>query len=210
VAGDVVRLQNTGVIGLIDGMDFSIIEAGDNAPNAYTFSLDLFGLPNGTGGTFRRVRRDRHYPRKRFIVPLDGNAGITQATNAVVSCSVPHDFTVGERVTLRVANEFGMREANNKSATVLSTTDFTVTLDLDTTGFNPFVFTAATLLNAKATPPQIIPSGTTPSPGANPPIVPTQSASDDRDEVILSMGSEVITGINQVYDWMAYKYDETI
>lgn len=73
------------------------------------------------------------YPELAYITD------ITQALNGVITFSADHDFTIGEIIGLRVAPAFGMIQLNNKEVRIVSTTSDTVTIDVDTNTFNPFI-----------------------------------------------------------------------
>lgn len=73
------------------------------------------------------------YPQLAYIT------NITQASPGVITFSGDHDFTNGEIIGLRVGQEFGMIQLNNKEVRVISTTSDTVTIDIDTRPFNPFI-----------------------------------------------------------------------
>ncbi len=88
------------------------------------------------------------YPRYSYIT------GITLGVETVVQFDVDHDFTDGEIVSLRVSRPYGTVELNNVSARVLSHTDMTVTLELNSQNLTPFVYPASGL----NTPPVIVPS----------------------------------------------------
>lgn len=64
---------------------------------------------------------------------------ITNAQYAVVTFSDDHSYVDGEIVSFRVSRDSGMWEINNKQARVLSHTDDTITVELDTSSFTPFV-----------------------------------------------------------------------
>jgi hypothetical protein len=122
--------------------------------------------------------------------------------------SVAHDFTVGEKVTLKVPSQYGMTEANNKTATVTAVTTYTVTLDLDSSGFTAFALPDSATYAAGVTPATIIPAGSGPFPSGNPPYVSTDAAFDSRNQYQIVMGSNVITSTSAVYDWVAYRFDK--
>jgi hypothetical protein len=206
VDGDVVRLVNTTGMLQVSGYEFEV----NNVVADTTFELNLDAsnfAAAATDGEFRLILPSKFYPRRRFIVPLDGNAGITQAANAVVSLSVTHDFTVGEKVRLKVPSAYGMGEANDKLASVLAVTQYTVTLDLDTSGFSAFAIPTSADYAAGLTPAQLLPAGAGPEQGANPPGVPSDAAYDNRNQYQIVMGSNIITSTEAVYDWVAYKFD---
>lgn len=75
----------------------------------------------------------------RFVPRIAEVVDITQAVNPVVTLASIHDFVIGEILSFRVSKEFGMFEMNNKEAKVLAHDDFTVTIDLETTTFSPFI-----------------------------------------------------------------------
>lgn len=89
-----------------------------------------------------------NYPGFRYIT------GISNAQFAVVTTATDHFFTDGEIVSLRVSQPYGMVEINNKQVKVLSHTSNTITLDIDSSNFNAFLFPVAGL----NTPPVVVPS----------------------------------------------------
>lgn len=75
-----------------------------------------------------------------FYPTFDYIANISNSLLGVLTFFAPHTFTPGEVLSLRVTPEFGMIELNNQEVKVLSATTNTVTIDVDTTNFIPFVF----------------------------------------------------------------------
>lgn len=155
VAGDVVRLVNITGAQQLGGFDFTV---GHNTLTANTFSLDYMSqIVAGTTGSWRKINYDPlFYPRRRYITK------ITQAAQAVVTMSVKHGYTVGQKVRLRVPAAYGMTEMNGLQATIVAvdttvTTGNSITLDVDSTAFAAFAFplTAATPF----TPAEVIPFG---------------------------------------------------
>lgn len=86
------------------------------------------------------------YPRYALI------ENITQALNAVVTFAADHDYTDGEILSFRVSIPYGMRQINNQQARVLSHTDDTVTIDLDTTQYFTFVLASNQQMPAMTVP----------------------------------------------------------
>lgn len=205
--GDVVRLDSTTAMLEIAGYDFEVTAITANTSVTLNFDGQNEAAA-ATAGNVRLLVQGQHYPRRRFIVPLSGAAGITQAASAVVSTSVAHDFTVGEKVRLKVPSAYGMTEANNEVATVTAVGTYTVTLDLDASGFSAFSLPTSAVYAAGVTPAEIIPAGAGPYPSGNPPYVSTDAAYDNRDQWQIVMGSNIITSTSAVYDWIAYKYDK--
>lgn len=74
-----------------------------------------------------------------FYPALSYITWITKEKNAVVTFSEDHDFTDGEFISFRVDRSAGMFEINNRRGRVLSHTDSTVTVDIDTTTWNEFI-----------------------------------------------------------------------
>jgi hypothetical protein len=138
-AGDVVRLTNVAGAPQLGGLDFTV---GNNTLTGGTFSLDYMAQLSvaGTTGSWRKINfQPQFYPRHRVI------SAITQASQAVVTMTVTHGFTVGQEIRLVVPEACGMVEANGLKAriTAVSTANNTITLDLDTTTFTAFSFPLA-------------------------------------------------------------------
>lgn len=205
--GDVVRMTETTGMLQIAGYDFEVTAVVANT----SITLNFDGQNEAAAATAGNVRLfipNAMYPRWRYIVPLSGAAGITQATSAVVSTSVAHDFTVGEEVSLRVPSAYGMSEANNQKATVTAVGTYTVTLDLDTSAYTAFVMPDSATAAAGVSPAVIVPSGSRPTPNANPPGVSVDPAFDNRNQWQIEMGSNVITSTSATYDYWVYKADD--
>ena len=75
-----------------------------------------------------------------FIPSYSLISDISQEQHAVVTFTDDHEFTVGEIVSFRVSQPYGMVEMNNRQATVADTTSDTITVPIDTTNFNAFVY----------------------------------------------------------------------
>lgn len=155
VAGDVVRLIN--VVGgqQLGGMDFTV---GYNTLTSGTFSLDYMStIAAATTGSWRKISFNPiFYPRRRTIT------AITQASNAVVTLSVTHQYVAGQKVRMVVPAACGMVEMNGLQATIVSvntttTSGNTITLDIDSSAFTAFTFplTAAVPFS----PAEVVPMG---------------------------------------------------
>lgn len=88
-------------------------------------------------------------PRFRYI------SGITNAQYAVITFTATHDFVVSEIVSPRVSKPFGMVEINNLRGKVLAVDSLTITIDIDTTFFTPFIYPVTT----ENAPPVCVPVG---------------------------------------------------
>lgn len=219
--GDVVRLTETTGMLQIAGYDFTVDAVTTNT--SVTIQLDAQNFAAAaTDGNVRLIIPGRQYPRWRYIVPLEDAAGITVATQAVVTTSVNHDFTVGEIVSFRVSSAFGMDEINNRQGKILSVGNMTegavytpaltgpfnaFKVDIDTSGFSAFAFPTSAIAAAGISPAIVVPVGAGAYPSASNPYVPTDAAFDNRNKWLITMGSNVITSASAVYDWVAFKYD---
>lgn len=75
-----------------------------------------------------------------FIPNLQYISNITQSQSAVVTFLEDHNFTVGEWISFRVPPPNGMIQLNNQKALILSITPTTVTIEVDTLQFYPFIY----------------------------------------------------------------------
>ena len=96
----------------------------------------------------------RLVPRRRFITD------ITNSQYATVTFSEDHDFVNWEIVSFRVSPPYGMFEINNLQSSVISHTSNTITVDIDTTFWTPFIYP----VSGKNSPPVCVPSAS----GVNP------------------------------------------
>lgn len=141
VAGDIVRIINTTGAQQLGGFDFTV---GHNTLTTGTFSLDYMSqlALAGTTGSWRRIKFEpQFYPRHRIITKA------TQASSMVVTMSVTHGFTVGQKVRLVVPAAYGMVEADQLLGTITAidttvTTGNSITLDIDSSSFTAFAFPA--------------------------------------------------------------------
>lgn len=111
------------------------------------------------------------YPKLVYI-----NA-ITNAQQAVATFTEDHDFTLGEIVSFRVTPAFGMFQINNKRGRVLALTSDTITVDIDTTNWDAFDYSA--LDTDGTTPPVCVPSSSWIVPNTNNPVQINQAAAFD-------------------------------
>ncbi len=134
--GDVVRIINTAGGLQLGAMDFTITVADGT-------HFDLTNMPAivaaGGPGTYRVISHQGIYaPRSRTITK------ITQAVQAVVTTSVDHAYSVGDKVRIYTDTDgyaaFGMTEINGLTANIVATTQHTFTIDIDTTAFTAFTF----------------------------------------------------------------------
>jgi hypothetical protein len=155
VAGDVVRLTDVTSAQQLGGFDFTV---GNGTLSGTTFSLDYMSqlAVAGTTGSWRKINwQSQFYPRHRYITKL------TQATSAVVTLSVTHGFTAGQAVRFIVPSAYGMTEINSLvgNITAISTTNNTITVDIDSSAFTAFAFPATA--DVPFTPALVVPIGET-------------------------------------------------
>lgn len=87
-------------------------------------------IPNDLNG---QTVPNNTYPQLSYIT------NITQALQGVITFSANHEFTIGEIIGLRISPPFGMIQLNNQEVRVLATSPTTVTIDVNTLGYNPFI-----------------------------------------------------------------------
>lgn len=219
--GDVIRVTNSTGMLQVAGYDFSVTAVSLNTSVTLNFDAQNEAAA-ATDGEIRLIIPNRFYPRNRYIVPVGGLAGISVASSngaqCVVCTSVYHDFTVGEKVTFRVTDAFGMDEINNVVGTVVSIGNASgaaystaiaanynaLQIDIDVSGFTAFALPASAVAAAGYSPAMILPAGAGPYPNALTPYVPTDAAFDNRNRFVMRCGTNVITSASAIYDWEAY------
>lgn len=161
--GDTVRIFSTVGALQLQGYDFTIGNLVANTSFELAYMAQIVNANPGAG-TYRRIPFDPiYYPRTRLITK------ISQATQAIVTLSVTHGYTVGQEIRFIVptvtASAFGMTELDGVQATIVAVGQAdadgitnTITVDVDTTGFTAFAF-PLTASNGLFTPAQIVPVG---------------------------------------------------
>lgn len=160
--GDIVRIFSTVGALQLGGLDFTIDTLTPGVSFALPFMAQI-AAANPGAGTFRRIPYNPYfYPSSRYITK------VTQATQAIVSLSVIHNYTVGQVIRFIVppitAAAYGMTELNGLQATIVAIRQAdangklnTITVDIDTTGFTAFAFPLTTAPGF--TPAQVVPMG---------------------------------------------------
>lgn len=205
VNGDIVRVYSSTGMLQIAGMDFTIdtLVANTSVNLAYLAAVG-FAAP-ATAAVIRRIPNDPiYYPRARYIT------AISLASQAVVTLSVTHGYTVGQRVTMIVPSQFGMTQMNGLRARIvaINTTTNTITLDIDSSGFTAFAFPASA--SVPFTFAQVVPFGDAPLTIANP--GGDQSVLDGATDNRAILGMRLAAGVNSpagsngdVIYWKAFK-----
>lgn len=200
VAGSVVRFINVAGAQQLGGLDFTIASVSSNTSFTLPYMAQLGGA--GTTGSFRIIPFDpMYYPTRRYIT------AITAANPAVVTLSVTHGYTVGQKVRLVVPAAYGMIEMNNQFATItaISTTYNTITLDIDSSAFTAFAFpaTAATPFS----PAMVVPVGEAANSAVSDPnLLDDATINNGYIGIILAGGAQSPAGSNSdVIYWTAGK-----
>lgn len=87
-------------------------------------------------------------------------ASITNANPMVVTTVNDHGYVAGMMVVFLIPSQFGMVELNKINAQVISITDDTLTINLNSINF--FVFSYPSPLPSAYTPPSVIPNSSGP------------------------------------------------
>lgn len=137
--GDIVRLYGTTGMLQISGMLFDI----DNVSGTdfELPGLDASGFAAAaTAGSVRRIQKAYAFtPTYQFVTK------ITQATNAVVTTSMAHNYVVGQAVTFSVPSSFGMSQIEGQTGVISAVTSHTFTVNINSSGYDAFAFPASAL-----------------------------------------------------------------
>jgi len=142
--GDVVQLYNTTGMLQIAGMAFTISSV---SPTGFTLlGLDASSFATAaTAVTARRISKLMPVePRFLYVT------GITQAIQGVVTVSEKHSYVVGQKVEFSIPGALGMVQLNNyylpqnAPPVITAVTDYTFTINVNTTNFSAFAFPAST------------------------------------------------------------------
>lgn len=115
-----------------------------------------------------------------FVPAFSYVVDITNAANAVATFASAHDFSNGEYISFRVLPNYGMFEINNKRGLVLDHDTLTVTTDIDSRTWTPFVYPGASVEpGIQNTPPVAVPAGSGIVPTSNPSTVNLEDAFDN-------------------------------
>lgn len=152
--GNIVEVINSTGAPQLNGYQFTV----DTVVANTSFNLAYMIAPGNatTAFTYRFFQfNPMFYPRRRLIT------NITRATQAVVTLSVTHGYTVGQYMVFNIPTQFGMTQLNGLRGKIvaINTTTNTITVDIDTSAFTAWTFPTATVAAAPFTPAQVIPFG---------------------------------------------------
>lgn len=222
--GDFVRVTQPVDMYQVGGYVFQVtaVTANVSITLGYMASAVSAGLTafaaNADTAYIQKIILNKMYPRWNYV------AFISQAAQAVVYFTGKHDFTPGEIVSFRVSSNYGMQEINNKEVRVLSVVNSgsvsSITIDLDTSGYQAFVFPTSAVAAAGVSPAVVVPSssGVVPLNGSasvpqQPPGTNLQDAYDNRNVRLIHLGPGLFNVSGHASDngdvwlWQAYKYD---
>lgn len=195
LVGDRIRISVTTDMLQIASMDFTVtvIDSDDTFSIGFLdASVAPFAGNPATAGVAQRLQKDRTYvPCRRFVT------NITAAPSAVVTMSVTHGFVVGQIVRMHCPAEFGMVEIEGLQGeiTAVSVANNTITLDIDSSAFTPFVFPDSDTAEDGITFPIVVPFGDA-----------GQVLGGSVDNVAVfrvSLGTSAIGGADDVMQWVA-------
>lgn len=219
--GDKIRLINVTSLLQFSGpilYQVTAVSAGSSITLGYAATAGLTIAANGTTGFYQKVEPGRFYPQLQFI------ANITQAVQAKVYFARQNDFTVGEMVDFQIPSPYGMIQLSNLTAQTRgparvlvvtnTSSESSITLDLDTTGFTAFTYPTSGNYASGASPATCFPagSGIVPLNGSatvplSPPGTNLQDAFDNRSQYVMRLGTSVVGASSAVMYWQAWKSD---
>ncbi len=213
-AGMIVRIGNVPGALQLGGIDFTIGSVVSNT----SFTLAYMSPIASTGsvtGYFSVVQFDPYYyPVNRTIT------NISQATQAIVTLSVVHGYTVGQKIRFVVPSVaqsgvyYGMTQLNGTQATIVAVgaTDSngytnTITVNVNTSSFTAFAFPLTSTASA-FTPAQVVPIGedTAEALSLNTNILGDATINEGYMGMMLMPGTLSPAGVNgNVISWVAGK-----
>lgn len=221
--GDTVRLYNIAGMQEVAGYTFQVTAVSANTSITLGFmataqTAGVTGITvDGTTGSVQKIIPNQFYPKANRIV------GITQgaAGAAKIYFALPNNYTPGERIGIRVPNLWGMTQLNNMEARVLvatnTSTESSVTIDIDCSGFTAFTFPTSAQAAAGVSPAIALPSASAviPANGSltlvqQPPGTNLLDTFDNQNKYVVHLGATIFanSSTNDVWLWQAYQYDE--
>ncbi len=230
--GDFIRLINvTGALEL-SGFLYQVtaVSASTSITLGYAATAETArGITYGSGttGFYQKVYPGFMYPASRTVLY------ISQATQAKVYFARQNDFTVGELVDFQIPSAYGMTQLSNLTAASGSgpfasnpagaarvlvvtntTSESSITIDIDTTGFTTFTYPASASYTAGGSPPVCIPagSGVVPLNGSatlaqSPPGTNLLDAFDNHSQYVMNIGTSAVGVANANMVVFAFKSD---
>jgi len=136
--GDILQFYGTTGMLQIAGMNFQISSTSGSGYTLIGLRASGFAAPATAGFTRRISKYAAVDPQYLYVT------NITQATSAVVTCSVDPTayYVVGMKVRFSIPFSFGMTEMNGLTGTItaVSASNYTITVDIDSSAFTAFAF----------------------------------------------------------------------
>lgn len=211
--GDYVRVYGTTGMLQISGMVFQISSVSGSGYTLTGLRASGFAAA-ATAGYTRRVSKFAAVDPEFLYV-----TEITKASSAVVRCSVDPTafYAVGMKVHFNVPSSFGMTEINQQTGTItaLSSANYTMTVDIDSTAFTTFAFPASSSSPTAALFATVAPAGVR---TAYDPSTLVQTGYDFTKQpfhtgqftpyLVLAGGAQSPAGAaNDVINWISYKLE---
>lgn len=206
--GSIVELYNVAGGKQFEGMQFTVDTVVANTSFRLAYAPQIVAA---TTFNYRVIPgQAQYYPRRLFVTK------ITQATSAVVTFSVTHNLTVGQRIVFGVIpSMYGMTQMSGLRGliTAIDTTNNTVTVNIDSSGFTAFAFPVTAVAATAHTQPSVTPFGDGPSSVTNP--LANQSVLDGATRNVAVRGMLLSGGANgpagqssDVIYWRAWKAEQ--
>jgi hypothetical protein len=139
--GDIIRIYNTTGMLQIGGMDFQISSVSGSDYTLIGLRAAGFAAAATAGNTRRISKQAAVDPEFLYVTE------ITRASSAVVRTSVDPTsyYAVGMKVHFSIPSSFGMTQMNQLTGTItaMSSADYTMTVDIDSSAFTAFAFPAS-------------------------------------------------------------------
>lgn len=189
--GDVVRVYGLTAARQYAGLLLTVV----TVPSSTTFTcrLNTTGITQATAGFVRKIASGKlFYPQNRQI------AAVTTGTTTVIRLTVQHYYEVGDKVSFRVPEAYGMVELDGLTGQITAINAAlgtnTITVDIDSTAFNAFAF--PTSANFQTSFAQVIPIGEVATKVTNP---------EDNDGIIgLEFGSDICSGASETINFWCF------
>lgn len=66
-------------------------------------------------------------------------SSLSLGVQTIPTFTAPHDFSIGEIISFRVSSQYGTVELNNRQALVQAITTNTITVNIDSRNYTPFI-----------------------------------------------------------------------
>lgn len=141
-AGDILQIYDTTGMLQIAGMAVQISSVSGAGYTLTGLRAAGFAAPATAGYTRRVSKLAAVEPQYLYVTE------VTKASQAVVRCSVDPTayYVVGMKVRFSVPGSFGMYQLDGLTGTItaMSSANYTMTVDINSTAFNTFAFPAST------------------------------------------------------------------